>query len=134
MPLREYECQACHRRIEKIKSFSAPPETVCPHCGGELRQTLSAPAIQFKGSGWYVSDYAKSGETKNRSQDGSGEGKSGGHDGGEKKSGAADVSASAEKASGDKSSGGSEKTGAAAASPAKSVSAAAPVSSSAKQD
>jgi putative FmdB family regulatory protein len=134
MPLREYECQACHRRIEKIKSFSAPPETVCPHCGGELQQTLSAPAIQFKGSGWYVSDYAKSGETKKRSQDGSGEGKSGGNDGGEKKSGAADVSASADKASGDKSSGGSEKTGAAAASPAKSVSAAAPVSSSAKQD
>ena len=129
MPLREYECQACHRRIEKIKSFSAPPETVCPHCGGELRQTLSAPAIQFKGSGWYVSDYAKSGETKKRSQDGSGEGKSG-----EKKSGAADISASADKASGDKSSGGSEKAGAATTSPAKSESAAAPASSSAKQD
>lgn len=134
MPLREYECKACQRRIEKIKSFSAPPETVCPHCGGELQQTLSAPAIQFKGSGWYVSDYAKSGETKKRSQDGPGEGKSSGNEGGEKKSGAADISASTDQASVDKPSGGSEKTGAVAASPAKSESAAAPASSSAKQD
>jgi putative FmdB family regulatory protein len=58
MPLYEYECQSCHRRIEKIKtSFSAAPETVCPHCGGKLEQTLSAPAVQFKGAGFYVTDY-----------------------------------------------------------------------------
>jgi putative FmdB family regulatory protein len=99
MPLREYECQACHRRIEKIKSFSAPPETVCPHCGGELRETMSAPAIQFKGTGWYVSDYAKSGATKKRSDDAAGDGKSGAKEGGAKESGGADISASAEKSS-----------------------------------
>lgn len=99
MPLREYECQACHRRIEKIKSFSAPPETVCPHCGGELQLTMSAPAIQFKGTGWYVSDYAKSGATKKRSDDGAGDGKSGAKEGGAKESGGADVSASAEQPS-----------------------------------
>jgi len=64
MPLIEYECQACHKRVEKIQSFSAPPQTVCPHCGGRLEQTISAPAVQFKGGGWYVTDYAKSGATK----------------------------------------------------------------------
>jgi putative FmdB family regulatory protein len=64
MPLYEYECQQCHRRVEKIQSFSAPPETVCPHCGGKLERVISAPAIQFKGAGWYINDYAKSGGGK----------------------------------------------------------------------
>ena len=45
--------------MERIQKFSDSPLTVCPHCGGELEQVLSAPAFQFKGSGWYVSDYAK---------------------------------------------------------------------------
>ena len=61
MPLYEYECKQCHQRLEKIQSFSAPPEKVCPKCGGELERVISAPAIQFKGAGWYVNDYAKSG-------------------------------------------------------------------------
>ena len=61
MPLYEYECKQCHRRLEKIQSFSAPPEKVCPKCSGELERVISAPAIQFKGAGWYVNDYAKSG-------------------------------------------------------------------------
>ncbi|HEX4021992.1 MAG TPA: FmdB family zinc ribbon protein [Acidobacteriaceae bacterium] len=61
MPLYEYECKQCHRRIEKILRFSDPEETVCPHCGGALERVISAPAIQFKGAGWYVNDYAKSG-------------------------------------------------------------------------
>jgi putative FmdB family regulatory protein len=64
MPLIEYECQDCHKRVEKIQPFSAAPQTVCPHCGGRLEQTISAPAVQFKGSGWYVNDYAKSGAAK----------------------------------------------------------------------
>ena len=59
MPLYEYQCKKCHSLTERIQKFSDPPLTVCPHCGGELEQMLSAPAIQFKGSGWYVSDYAK---------------------------------------------------------------------------
>ncbi|MGH9413893.1 MAG: FmdB family zinc ribbon protein [Terriglobales bacterium] len=60
MPLYEYECQSCHRRVEKIQSFSAEPLTICQFCGGRLEKLISAPAIQFKGTGWYVTDYAHS--------------------------------------------------------------------------
>jgi putative FmdB family regulatory protein len=59
MPLYEYECKKCHHRIEKIQSFSARHIKKCPDCGGVLEQVISAPAVQFKGSGWYVTDYAK---------------------------------------------------------------------------
>jgi putative FmdB family regulatory protein len=59
MPLYEYECNKCHHRIEKIQSFSARHMKKCPDCGGLLEQVISAPAVQFKGSGWYVTDYAK---------------------------------------------------------------------------
>ncbi len=61
MPLYEYQCQQCQHRFEKIQSFSAAPETVCPRCGGVLEKLISAPAIQFKGAGWYVSDYSAKG-------------------------------------------------------------------------
>jgi putative FmdB family regulatory protein len=59
LPLYEYQCKKCHSLTERIQKFSDPPLTVCPHCGGELEQLLSAPAVQFKGSGWYVTDYAR---------------------------------------------------------------------------
>jgi putative FmdB family regulatory protein len=59
LPLYEYQCKKCHSLTERIQKFSDPPLTTCPHCGGELEQLLSAPAVQFKGSGWYVTDYAK---------------------------------------------------------------------------
>ena len=59
MPLYEYQCKKCGRRTEKIRKFSDPPLTLCESCGGELEQLLSSPAIQFKGAGWYVTDYAK---------------------------------------------------------------------------
>jgi putative FmdB family regulatory protein len=60
MPLYEYECDACHQRFEKIQKFSDPPEDVCQKCGkGPVRKLFSSPAIQFKGTGWYVTDYAK---------------------------------------------------------------------------
>ncbi len=59
MPLYEYQCKKCHSLTERIQKFSDEPLTVCPHCGGELEQLISAPAVQFKGSGWYVTDYAK---------------------------------------------------------------------------
>lgn len=81
MPLYEYECKQCHRRVEKIQKFSAPEITICEHCGGELERVISAPAIQFKGSGWYVNDYAKSGGKRpssnsgEKSADGKGDGK-----------------------------------------------------------
>jgi putative FmdB family regulatory protein len=61
MPLYEYKCKKCGHRFEKIQKFSDPPVKKCPECGGAVEQLLSAPAVQFKGSGWYVTDYAKKG-------------------------------------------------------------------------
>jgi putative FmdB family regulatory protein len=57
MPLYEYECTACHKHTEKIQKFSDTEITVCPHCGGKLERVLSAPAISFKGGGWYADGY-----------------------------------------------------------------------------
>ena len=60
MPLYEYECEAENgRRFEIIQKFSDEPLTVCPTCGGAVRRLISSPAIQFKGSGWYITDYAR---------------------------------------------------------------------------
>lgn len=59
MPLYEYECEACGNRFEKIQKFSDPLVDTCPKCGGKVEKLLSSPAIQFKGSGWYITDYAK---------------------------------------------------------------------------
>ena len=58
MPLYEYQCTKCKRRTEKIESVRGPHLKKCPHCGGKVERLQSAPAIQFKGSGWYVTDYA----------------------------------------------------------------------------
>jgi putative FmdB family regulatory protein len=57
MPLYEYECTTCHKHTEKIQKFSDPEITVCPHCGGHLERVISAPAISFKGHGWYADGY-----------------------------------------------------------------------------
>ena len=59
MPLYEYQCKKCHHRFERIQKFSDPHVKKCPECGGTVEQVVSAPAVQFKGSGWYVTDYAK---------------------------------------------------------------------------
>ncbi len=59
MPLYEYQCKKCKHRFEKILKFSDKHISKCPECGGPVEQLLSAPAVQFKGSGWYVTDYAK---------------------------------------------------------------------------
>lgn len=61
MPLYEYECDSCGKRFERIQKFSDPPADTCPACGGPVHKLLSSPAIQFKGSGWYVTDYARKG-------------------------------------------------------------------------
>ena len=62
MPLYEYECEACGKRFEKIQKFSDAPLEVCELCGkGPIHKLLSSPAIQFKGTGWYITDYAKKG-------------------------------------------------------------------------
>jgi putative FmdB family regulatory protein len=59
MPLYEYKCEACGHRFEKIVKFSDPPLDACPKCGGKVEKLMSSPAFQFKGSGWYITDYAK---------------------------------------------------------------------------
>ena len=59
MPLHEYQCDACGHRFEAIQKFSDPPIETCPKCGGHVHKLISAPAFQFKGSGWYITDYAK---------------------------------------------------------------------------
>jgi putative FmdB family regulatory protein len=59
LPLYEYRCLKCKRHTEKIENVNGPNLKKCPHCGGKVESVLTAPAIQFKGSGWYVTDYAK---------------------------------------------------------------------------
>jgi putative FmdB family regulatory protein len=71
MPLYEYQCTKCGHRFEKIQKFSDRPVTKCPECGGRVEQTISAPAVQFKGSGWYVTDYAKKSSATSSSDSGS---------------------------------------------------------------
>jgi putative FmdB family regulatory protein len=63
MPLYEYQCTKCKHRFERIRKFSDRPITKCPECGSKVEQLISAAAVQFKGSGWYVTDYAKSGSS-----------------------------------------------------------------------
>jgi len=69
MPLYEYQCQNCGRTLEKRQKFSDPELTECPHCGGRLEKLLSAPAVQFKGGGWYADLYSSSGGSKAGSSD-----------------------------------------------------------------
>jgi len=61
MPNYEYLCKNCGHRFEQIRKFSDKQLRKCPECGGVIEQVISAPAVQFKGSGWYVTDYAKKG-------------------------------------------------------------------------
>ena len=93
MPLYEYQCDR-DGRFEVIRKFSDPPLKKCPTCGGPIRRLPSAPAIQFKGTGWYVTDYAR---------------KSGGEGSKEKDSGAS-KDAAASSSSSDSASGGSGKS------------------------
>jgi putative FmdB family regulatory protein len=83
MPLYEYECAACAHRFERIQKFSDPLVDVCPECGGAVRKLLSSPAIQFKGSGFYITDYARQGKGGG-STDSSSSSKSDGGDKGDK--------------------------------------------------
>ncbi len=70
MPLYEYECDACGHRFEKIQKFSDPLEDTCPTCGGHVHKLMSSPAIQFKGSGFYITDYAKKDHVASAKADG----------------------------------------------------------------
>ncbi|HYX53165.1 MAG TPA: FmdB family zinc ribbon protein [Candidatus Limnocylindrales bacterium] len=102
MPIYEYVCKKCHHRFEKIQKFSDRKIKKCPECGGPVEQAIHAPAVQFKGSGWYVTDYAKKG----------GESKEGSADKSDKKdSGTSKEAASAGKESAGKESTSKEKSG-----------------------
>jgi putative FmdB family regulatory protein len=59
VPIYEYQCKKCQHVFELLQRFSDPQVTQCPRCGGEVQQIISPPAVQFKGSGWYVTDYAR---------------------------------------------------------------------------
>jgi len=78
LPLYPYRCTACGHKFERIQSFSAEPETVCPKCGGALARVLTAPGLNFKGAGWYINDYApkSSGSSDSSSSDSSSDSKS----------------------------------------------------------
>ena len=77
MPNYEYLCKNCGHRFEQIRKFSDKQLRKCPECGGVIEQVISAPAVQFKGSGWYVTDYAKKGGASAGSSSSSSEGESG---------------------------------------------------------
>ena len=68
MPLYEYQCQQCGERVEVIQKFSDPPYAHCPKCGGDMKKLFSAPAIQFKGSGFYKTDYPSKSSTSSESK------------------------------------------------------------------
>ena len=70
MPLYEYECKKCGKHFEKIERLQGPYLKKCPSCGGGVERLMSPPAIQFKGSGWYVTDYARSGTGGAEKRDG----------------------------------------------------------------
>ncbi len=95
MPLYEYQCQACGHRFEKIQKFSDAPISTCPQCGGAVEKLLSSPAIQFKGSGWYITDYARSGKGGDSGKSDKGD-KTGKADAGEKKDAPAAASSTGE--------------------------------------
>lgn len=64
MPIYEYQCEQCRRRVELIQKRDDPPLGTCPTCQGAMRKLLAAPALQFKGSGWYITDYSDKGKAK----------------------------------------------------------------------
>jgi putative FmdB family regulatory protein len=128
MPLYEYQCTACAHRFERIVKFSDAPLTTCPKCGKETaKQMISAPAVQFKGSGWYVTDYARKGSAQASSSPAKSEGASDAgsanqeSSSGKTDSGAPSSSGGTEKSSGSTSGGDTKSdTGSGAKSSAKS--------------
>ena len=122
MPLYEYECTTCHKHTEKIQKFSDPEITVCPHCGGHLERVLSAPAVSFKGGGWYADGYGNA-KPKSASGDSNGSGSSTiGSKSGDSKSG--DSKSGDSKSSTDSSSSGSSAPATATSTPTASPAAA----------
>ena len=119
MPLYEFECESCRTRIEVIQRFDDPPPTSCPSCDGPLRRLLSAPAVHFKGSGFYITDYAKKGaQSASTSSGADAKGSGGGGEGAAAGSSASDASTTSS-ASAPPTGGSSSATGEKSATPAK---------------
>jgi len=108
MPIYEYKCQSCEQLIEVMQRMSEAPLTTCENCGGDLKKQISAPAFQFKGTGWYVTDYADKGKGK-KEEEKSGE-KSSDGDASESKDGTSKDSTSKDGTSKDSTSTGSSST------------------------
>lgn len=72
MPLYEYACTSCGERTEVVQKLHAAPLEACPHCGGAVQKVLAPPALQFKGSGWYVTDYGRGGNGRKAASQGEG--------------------------------------------------------------
>src|SRR3954468_7727450 len=109
MPLYEYECDACGHKFEKIQKFSDPIESKCPKCGGPVHKLMSSPAIQFKGSGFYITDYAKKDHVDAAKADSGDAGRSAAADKGATEKSAADKSEKPSKSESTSSSTKSEK-------------------------
>jgi putative FmdB family regulatory protein len=71
MPTYEYECTACHRRLEVVQRFADAPLTTCEECGGDLKKVISAPGIVFKGGGFYKTDSRGTSSSSDSSSSGS---------------------------------------------------------------
>jgi len=113
VPLYEYECKKCHFRFEKIQKYSDRLVRKCPKCKtGRVEKLLSAPAVQFKGTGWYVTDYAAKKESKDKAdREPKSESSSGGKDASEKSSGSEKKGSSSDKSSSEKSSSDKASSG-----------------------
>lgn len=123
MPIYEYQCQTCGKRTEVLQRMDEAPLAACPECGGEVKKLISAPAFQFKGSGWYVTDYAGKKDGKSEAQGGKSEAKDGQSetkDGGksEAQGGKSEAAEGKSEAKGDKPAGSAPKDSAEKASPA----------------
>ena len=73
MPLYEYQCKKCKHKFEKIQKFSDPPVRKCPECGSPVEKVMHAPNVQFKGTGWYVTDYGGKDKSEKSKAEGSSE-------------------------------------------------------------
>jgi putative FmdB family regulatory protein len=121
MPLYEYRCKVCGHRFEKIQSFSAPDEKECPVCKGEVERLISAPAVQFKGSGFYSTDYPSKSSSAPKS-DGGSKSESSGEGSSTKSDGGKDSSSSSSGDSGSKTSSDSSSSAPTASSTASTAS------------
>jgi putative FmdB family regulatory protein len=136
MPLYEYQCTKCGVRFEKIQKFSDPLVDTCPTCGGKVEKLLSAPAFTFKGTGFYITDYSRKGETaagekaeragksgkseESGASEGPGKSEGSGKSGGSEKTESAKSDSGSKESSSDKSAGaGEEKTKAPSPAPSK---------------